>query len=179
MITFYDCPYAEDKLKLILDMCGRVRNKILNRPQLFSWTSSIRQESMRPQLPSHSVNAYLTCKSPISSPRCSLIPEGFLALLPRMLSTLFADTQTVHIIPRHQYCRWCFTDQKTEGPHKFQKTCCNVFNQWGTSCQIPDTQWGFRFTHSVIINIIISNPEADLFMESYTVFLIDLHLFSD
>lgn len=55
-------------------------------------------------------------------------------------------------------------DQKTEGPHKFHKTCRNVFNQCGTSCQIPG--------HSV-------RPEADLLKESYTVFLIDLHLFSD
>lgn len=60
---------------------------------------------MGPQLSHYSVNTYLTCESPepLSSSKFSLILEGILALLPRILSSIFADAPTVDTISKHQF----------------------------------------------------------------------------
>lgn len=121
----------------------------------------------------------ITCKSPepLSSSKCSLILEGILALLPRILSSTFADTPTVDIIPKQQYCVILWTRKLKD--HAYFRLVGMPLLTGALDVKSRDTQWGFEFNHSVIINIIMSNPEAALLKKLCTAFLIDQYLFSD
>lgn len=134
---------------------------------------------MSPWLPRYSVNTCLTCKSPkpLSSSKCSLILEDMPCFIPfhhpslliHQLLTLYLSTNIVIVI----LCTRKLKD------HAYFRLAEMPLMTGTLDVKSRDTQWGFEFSHSVIINIIMSNPEAALFKESCTVFLIDLHLFSD
>lgn len=137
-ITFFWLPLCCAQTEADLGhVWERVRNEILNTSQ--SRTSALGQERRGQHIPCHSANTYLACVSfaePTYRSRCSLILDGIPALFPRLPSRLLADTNKVMWYSGTDTVGAVLRTRQTEGPHQFQTTCYEGFNQWGTWCQL-------------------------------------------